>query len=446
MLEKNTHSHRYRYRSIEVMVTLFFMCLFFVVCVSAMPMRVKADTLSDLRSSVSSLQNQIKALDQEIRDYNTKIEKTQGESKSLKAALLALENRKKGLLLQIDSTNLKIKEASKSIDYTKEKIGVMVEIIDKNKSGLKEIFSHLQTDEANTYPFFLMTSKEGSISSFFDGLQRTKEISSSVENKVQDLNDAKKNLEESKREFEIQKSSLQKLQATLVNQKYVVDQNTEEKNRLLTETKNKESNYQQMLAEKKKKKTDLEKEVLDYEDKIKVTIDVSKLPQYGSGVLSYPVDKVIITQYFGNTEFSKKNPQAYKGAGHNGVDFAARTGTEVKAAQSGVIVGTGDTDAACRGVSYGRWVLIKHNNGLTTLYGHLSKILVNAGQKVALGEVVALSGNTGFSTGPHLHFTVYASDAVHVTAPGEYRSKVCGTELIFPVSPRGGYLNPLSYL
>jgi murein DD-endopeptidase MepM/ murein hydrolase activator NlpD len=114
--------------------------------------------------------------------------------------------------------------------------------------------------------------------------------------------------------------------------------------------------------------------------------------------------------------------------------------------RDGRVIGVGNSDLACSGVSYGKWILIKHNNGLSTLYAHLSSFDVSQGDSVASGQKIASSGNTGYSTGPHLHFTVYASDAVRVSGPGEYKSKVCGTDLLIPVAPRNGYLNPLTYL
>jgi murein DD-endopeptidase MepM/ murein hydrolase activator NlpD len=89
---------------------------------------------------------------------------------------------------------------------------------------------------------------------------------------------------------------------------------------------------------------------------------------------------------------------------HPGVDFAAKTGTEVKATADGITV-LADWDE-----TYGNLVAIDHGNGFTTYYGHNSKNLVKVGDKVSKGDVVALSGNTGRSSAPHLHYEIRKDD------------------------------------
>ena len=84
--------------------------------------------------------------------------------------------------------------------------------------------------------------------------------------------------------------------------------------------------------------------------------------------------------------------------GHHGVDIRLRTGDPVYAAFGGTV------RVACRMGGYGNCIVVRHANGLETLYGHLSKIQVKPGQEVAAGEVIGLGGSTGHSTGPHLHF------------------------------------------
>ncbi|MFI8824610.1 M23 family metallopeptidase [Streptomyces sp. NPDC053431] len=90
---------------------------------------------------------------------------------------------------------------------------------------------------------------------------------------------------------------------------------------------------------------------------------------------------------------------------HSGQDFAVPVGTPVKAAASGTVVKAGPYGGG-DGPAYGNAIVIKHANGTYSQYAHLSKIKVSIGQKVAVGQQIALSGNTGNSSGPHLHFEI----------------------------------------
>ena len=97
-----------------------------------------------------------------------------------------------------------------------------------------------------------------------------------------------------------------------------------------------------------------------------------------------------ITSHFG--------PRHYRY--HYGTDLKLETGDTVRAAFDGMV------RISKVGVGYGNYVLIRHNNGFETVYGHLSKLLVDTEQKVKAGDPIGLGGSTGHSTGPHLHFEV----------------------------------------
>ncbi len=86
---------------------------------------------------------------------------------------------------------------------------------------------------------------------------------------------------------------------------------------------------------------------------------------------------------------------------HDGIDFSAPVGTKVYAPGDGIVHYTGYN------YGYGKKVIIDHGYGYRTVYAHLSKSLVKAGQRVKRGDVIALSGNTGVSTGPHLHYEIH---------------------------------------
>ncbi|MBQ7616085.1 MAG: M23 family metallopeptidase [Butyrivibrio sp.] len=109
-----------------------------------------------------------------------------------------------------------------------------------------------------------------------------------------------------------------------------------------------------------------------------------------------PISGGRLTSGFGKRNRPTKGASSY----HKGVDWATPVGTSVVASSSGVVTRAG------WGSGYGYCVYIRHADGRETRYGHLSKVLVRTGQSVNQGQRIALSGNTGVSTGPHLHFEI----------------------------------------
>jgi murein DD-endopeptidase MepM/ murein hydrolase activator NlpD len=105
----------------------------------------------------------------------------------------------------------------------------------------------------------------------------------------------------------------------------------------------------------------------------------------------------LITDGFGR----RKDPFTGRQAFHRGLDISARRGSDVKAPADGIVVYAG------RNGGLGRTVRISHDFGFTTVYGHLDEISVEPGDEVHRGQVIGLLGNTGRSTGPHLHYEVH---------------------------------------
>jgi len=97
---------------------------------------------------------------------------------------------------------------------------------------------------------------------------------------------------------------------------------------------------------------------------------------------------------------------------HHGVDYPANKGTPILAIESGTVIQSNYIGR------YGNLVEIDHGNGFTTKYGHASQLLVNVGQQVQQGQVIALVGSTGYSTGPHLHFEI--SQVGQLMSPSEF--------------------------
>ncbi|MGP3686877.1 M23 family metallopeptidase [Streptomyces sp. IBSNAI002] len=117
-----------------------------------------------------------------------------------------------------------------------------------------------------------------------------------------------------------------------------------------------------------------------------------------TGLWDKPVEKYTLSATFGKGGSMWSNK-------HSGQDFAVPVGTPVDAVAAGTVVKAGPNGGG-DGPAYGNAVVIKHANNTYSQYAHLSKIQVKIGQKVAVDQQIALSGNTGNSSGPHLHFEI----------------------------------------
>ena len=396
-----------------------------------------AQTVDDLNNKINQKNSDIQQLEQEISQYQSQLDDLGKQKNSLNGSLKQLDLTRKKLTAnisvtqnKIDKTNLKIQELSSQIGTKEESISGDLEAIG---IGLRET----NESDVNSVVETLLSKKN--FTETWNDIDNLVTVHEKIGEKILELKQAKSDLEDTRQATTEAKKELVSLKSELADQKKIVDQNTAEKKKLLTQTKNSESNYQKLLKDRLAKKDAFEKELQDYESQLQYVLDPSKLP--GGGVLSWPLDNIYITQLFGKTKAGKR---LYANGTHNGVDFKASIGTPVKAMADGVVAGTGDTDAECPRVSFGRFVFIKYNDGLAGTFGHLSLIKVSAGEKVVRGEIVGYSGDTGYVTGPHLHLSLYANDAVEMkTLP----SKSCPGKMITqPIAATNGYLDPMYYL
>lgn len=401
-------------------------------CISFFPFQVMALTAEEVRIQITETNNQIDVLDKEIKQYQAQISETSAQSNTLANTIKELTLTRNKLIkereqiqkkitatdLVIGSLSTNISEKEKSIDISKQSISKMIKDLNQNDN-------------------VLIIERLLSVNNFNDFSRNYNDIltlNEKIRENIKAVSIKKKELIDTKSQKESEQQNLKVLKNDLVQKEQVVTLTKKEKDSILIATKKEESNYQKLLADKIKKRDAFDKALEDYEAQLKFNLIPKLLPKEGSGVLSWPLNYILITSPYGSRW----------GKFHYGLDFRAPIGTSVFAMASGVVEGTGDTDIDCKGASFGKWVFIKYNNGLSSTYGHLSVIIAKIGQTVKTGDVVAYSGNTGSSTGPHLHVAVYASDGVKVdTVP----SKSCNGKIFRqPIAALNAYLNPTLYL
>ncbi len=412
-----------------------------------------AATIDELRKSIGLKNQEIKKLEEDIRKYKEELKTTQSQGKSLKEEIARLDREIKKLNSdialtgrQIQKKELEIEELGLDIKEKEQKIAGL-------RRGLANLIQTLLKEDRTSLLVIIM--RYGVLSDFFRHMGNIDTFQKKIFESVRALRILQDDLNQKKLITEAKKEELADLSILLRTRRNAGSATKKNRGDILTLTKNQERNYQALLKAQEKQRDALEDEIQEIEAKIKITIDPSSLPAKGRGILGSPLPEVsllscwqgggglknCLTQFFGYTSFAAVG--SYGGKGHNGVDFRAENGTPVQSTEAGIVQGVGDTDTGCRRASYGKWILVKHENNLSTLYAHLSAISVSHGQTIKRGERIGLSGQSGYATGPHLHFGVYASQAVTIEA---IRSQVCGRLMTLPLSAVNGYLNPLDYL
>ncbi len=391
-----------------------------------------AAVADDLQNEINQKQAQIQELEKQIAQYNQLVQTTKTQGATLKAEITRMQNQINKLEAEVRLTQTKISQTSLKIKGLTSDISTQNIELERQRSNLMEIIQALDDyDQSSPLALFLSS---GNFSDVLSQVQYVSNLQSGIQEKLQSIRETKAQLETQKTQNESYKSSLEDLRGQLKGQSAVLDNQKGEKDSLLKTTKNQEKAYQSTLTTLQQQRDQIENEIFAAEEKLRALINQASITA-GKGALIRPISGVQ-TQTYGCilTAFARRSYPACtvgskKGGYHNGIDLDGDTGDPIRAARGGTVVGVGNLGK----YSYGKWIAIKHDNGITTLYGHLSAQIVSAGQLVESGQVIGYVGSTGYSTGSHLHFSVFATNTYQV------QQKWYG-----PV-PLGGTLNPLSY-
>ncbi|MEX0917019.1 MAG: peptidoglycan DD-metalloendopeptidase family protein [Candidatus Paceibacterota bacterium] len=405
---------------------------------------VFAQSVDELRLKIEEQTKKIQKLEKEIGQYQNEIEGVQKEADTLQGAIKELDITSRQLQTDISATQSKITRANLNIEALEIEIRDKERKMKQHMEAMANSIRRLYELEAESFIETLIATSD--LSEFWQEVAELERFQSTIQGDLEALREARKALASTVEKHEGEKQNLVSFRAQLADKRTIVEGTKTQKDDLLDETKNEEARYKELLAEKLRQKVEFESQLNSFEADLQIAIDPDSFPNAGNTVFAWPLDNIRITQSFGGTEFAAQNPHVYGRPFHNGTDFGALVGTPLKAVLSGTIRATGNTDAISGCYSYGKWILLDHPNGLSTLYAHLSLIRSVPGQKVKTREIIGYTGNTGYSTGPHLHLTTYVSKAVEVVRFGNVKKVTnCGAADI-PVAPHNGYLDPLSYL
>lgn len=378
----------------------------------------KSRMLQDIQRQLEETQKNLSATQEEKRTLANELSQIQKNIKQLDLGM-------KSNTVKIGKLNLEINGLAQAIRETEREIAVKTAA---TENIIKEV---QQLDDTDPLIVFL---KHETLSQAVDEQSRLTEMNGDLARataELQALNDERQGKLKTTAQ---KKNAVEGEYKALTARKSVVEDKKKEQQEILAVTKNKEKTYQELAADLAKRQAEIAAEIEAIDAALRLKINPNGLPTARKGVLGWPVpDTMRITQKYGATAFALRG--GYKGKWHNGIDIGGASGAVIASAEEGVVVAAGNQDLYCKRGAYGKFVAIKHPNNLVTLYGHMSKLNVTAGQRVTRGETIGYMGNTGYAFGVHLHFTVY--DGTTFSMGG---SRVCGP------MPTGGDMDPEPYL
>ncbi len=394
--------------------------------------------VNDLKNKIGNHKDSLSQLNDEIAQLKGQIDNVGKQKKTLQNELKSIDLVKQKIQKEAEITKIKAQRTNVAINVLDRSIKDKHDAIARQKIAVAFTLQRIAENDQKSLIELLLAS--ASISEAFQETDQFENLQDSFISEMQKLQGLTKDLNTDKKTQEDEYQKAKVYSKELNDKKEIVEEKRVERDQLVKETSKKESEFQAQLKEKERRKKQFEQELEAFESELNIAVDSTTFPKVGTKALLMPIPGARLTQHFGYTAAAKT---LYATGKHTGTDFAAQIGTQVFSAAGGTVVATGDTDIACRGASYGKYIYIVHKNGLATIYGHLSKISVTQGQAVAAHELIGYSGNTGYSTGPHLHLGVYVASATKVD---NLPSQACpGAVFRMPVAPKEAYLDFENY-
>ena len=366
-----------------------------------------SEEIKNIQKEIEEQQKTILDLEQQKTIYQEKIEIKRNEAISLKNQISLLQNQVLEREIQIKEIEIKIETANLSIKNIQFKVLEKKEEIKDYQNDLKAVLQTLnQYDQKNQLEIFFSND---SLSEFFNHLRYLNTLQGDLTHLLKKINLIKEGLELQEKDLRLQLKTLVNLQSDLKDKKAKLASEEQTQKNLLEETRGVEWKFQSLLAQTLEEKQDIENEISSLEGKVRQKMANEKenmaemMEKEGNIVFSWPVPLEGITCNFHDPDYPYRN---WIGE-HSGIDLRASQGTAVRAAASGYIA-----RAKHGGLGYS-YIMIIHNDSFSTIYGHVSEILVEEGEYVKRGAIIGRSGGLpgtsgagSFSTGPHLHFEV----------------------------------------
>lgn len=335
-------------------------------------------------------------LDNELQDVQGQIEESRSTQASWQAIITDIAEKLKAIQAELDEATRKLQAIKKEQDQVNLQIKQLQEEIQKAEVQLRARQAILNKRVRVIYMHGQLSYIEvilgaNSFSDFANRLELLKRIIRSDFNLIQEIQQRKAAIEAKKVEIEKEKARLDELALQAQKVQDEVKVKKAEQQRVLAHARTQQDAAKQMEADLIARSNEIRQMI---QSRMQQNSGSDQIV-HGSGTFIWPCNGPI-TSPFGYRTHPIFGTTIY----HSGIDIGVDYNTPIHAADGGTVILAG----WCGG--YGNAVIIDHGNGLQTLYGHNTSVAVSEGQTVSQGQVIAYSGSTGYSTGPHCHFEV----------------------------------------
>jgi murein DD-endopeptidase MepM/ murein hydrolase activator NlpD len=367
------------------------------------------------------------ALEEKAKTYNSIIKLKEKQAATISDQLQLIDLAQQKTTQELTSASKKLNALKDQTGDLTEKIKESERQIDFQRKMLRALMqSYYEYDQQGILDLVLL---EKNLSDSLRGSDYIQQSGMKINELLAEIRKIKTELEEQKTQLEEKKNESEQLKETLENKNLTLQNNEYQKEILLGQTQQEKEKYSRLLA-------NIEDEIYNLEST--KLVDYSNVPAAKGGYFNYPVSSATITQSYGclQDSFARGSYPACnggKGGFHNGLDFGKNSGNNIFSARSGKVIGSGNNGR----YAYGQWLAVDHGDGLVTLYGHLSSKSVSKGNSVKAGQKIGVMGSTGYSTGTHLHFSVFDKKSFEI---------VESTHVSGLMIPTGGSLSPKRYL
>lgn len=348
----------------------------------------------DLEDKISERKSQIDQIGKRMDSFREKLNEYSSETASLLNDVAMIENQVAIAELDVSITQMEIETQQLQLQVLDQQIQEQTEKLEAQKGMLGEmIFAlHRKSDVGLIEVLF----GADDFNELFTEIEQLQSINADLNSALDATNQTKGKLEENKSLQQNRLDELVELEQKLKGHVARLEQQQNAKSVLLEASQESEAKYRVLMSELRQERQFITNEVSRLQQEIDERLTESDVATGGEpGVMSWPLQGGIITATFHDPTYPFRHLFE-----HSGLDVAVSSGTPVRSSAPGVVAW------ARTGRSYGNYIMVVHSGGYATLYAHLSRMDVTADQFVSRGQQIGLSGNTGLSTGPHLHYEV----------------------------------------